>query len=179
MKKSYITYKGVDYIVRQLDLSNTGFKGGVYENIRVSEQEMNDALREAWEKPCDSEEYKEAEEADCGIYFYMDKGFLTDDPTDTEIFWNVYQSEYWNTLDEKSEYMDTFYYNLMQMATDEIRTMYGEGRINVNCESYECGGTYSVYCYKDSIERTLYNGKDSKSAAMAAMGFLTAISISL
>ena len=49
------------------------------------------------------------------------------------------------------------------------------GRINVNCEGYECGGRYSVYAYNGKANHSLYEGKSAKQAAIAMVNALTMI----
>jgi hypothetical protein len=81
MQKSTITYQGVDYVVRTLDITSLPtFEGEAYKEVTVADYALWVALEPAYEA-CD----KFAIRLDEGIFFYADSEFIKGDPTDEQL----------------------------------------------------------------------------------------------
>ena len=168
MVKHFIEYMGNQYATRNVDIS-AWFVGYGIETIAdcdLSNAFPKDALTECSDQ--------EVNDIDSDIYFYCDSGFIASNPTDAEIVLKLLKDN-WCGI---SNITDTDWFHLMQLATDEIQKWHNEGRINVNCESYESNGEYCVYAYTDGVNRELYSGKSPAMAAMAAIAFGSALNIS-
>ena len=176
MEKSVITFRNKEYTIRRINLLYTGFKNGKYDGLWVGEDALQKALDEAFaeaDKDFESAAYCDAERVTSLIYTYVDDGYLQGNPTETELLWDVLQMDYM-----EKDLDDEVWYYLMRSATYEVAMMYEQGKVNVNCEGYECAGRYSVYCYGDGKHtRHLYDGNSAKTAAMAAIGFLSGLSM--
>jgi hypothetical protein len=157
-----VEYKGEKYPTREIELEPYIENSGV---VRIADVELWNAIKE----DCESG-LQDAEDMDNEIYYYTDSGFLASIPTDTEIIYSVLRGEYWD-----DDFKDEWWYSLMRNATFEINLMHERGEINCNIESYECSGRYSVYGYTDGMQHSLYEGKDARMAAMAAISALTTI----
>ena len=158
MEKYNVTYNGKEYAVREVDLSPILDGYGVE---RIGSHELSAAIDEDGFT-------KEGTEVDNTIYCYLDSGVIESDVTDAEILLAIIRME-------GEEQTDQQWYNLMRMAGLEIALMHESGRINVNCEGYECGGRYSVYAYNGKANHSLYEGKSAKQAAIAMVNALTMI----
>jgi hypothetical protein len=168
MEKHFIEYMGNQYATRNVDISAwfVGYGIATFADCDLSNAFPEDALTECSDQ--------EVNDIDADIYFYCNSGFIESNPTDAEIVLELLKNE-WCVI---SKITDTDWFHLMQFATNEIYTWYVEGRTNVNCESYECGGTYNVYAYADGVNRVLYSGKSPAMAAMTAISFGSALNIS-
>jgi len=81
MQKSSISYKGVDYIVRTLDVRGVPtFEGDEYAQMDVAEDTLWDAIEQAWQRG----DY-DAVKLDEDIFFYVPAILLRRDATDEEI----------------------------------------------------------------------------------------------
>lgn len=79
MIKNTITFQGVDYIVRTLDVRGVPtFEGDEYAQVNVAEDTL--AIELAWQR----DDYR-AEELDDEIFFYVPADLLRRDATDEEI----------------------------------------------------------------------------------------------
>lgn len=79
MQKSFINYKGVDYIVRTMDVrSIPTFGSEDYKSVQVAEAALWDALE--WESNTDM-----AVNIDNSIFFYADTELMRRDPSDHEL----------------------------------------------------------------------------------------------
>ena len=163
MNKYSVKYGGVEYPTREIEFEQYINGCGV---ICVADVELSNAIES---KGFD----KEGTQIDNGIYFYCDSGFIASDPTDAEIAYHVLCGE----IGEENITDEQWYY-LMRDATFEVGLRYESGEINMNCESYECGGDYSVYEYRSGeVNRKLYYGKSARMAAMVAMAVSGTINI--
>lgn len=177
MTQTTITFEGKEYIARVIEPLQTNFRNGSLDGKLIAERELSDAIDKAFERAkgnFESDEYADAENVSGKVYAYVENGYLKGVPTDTELLWEVMHRE----MTER-DFDDQLWYELMRMATYEISLMYESGKINMNCESYACGDDYCVYAYSNRKRRVVYYGCSAQSAAMAAMGVLTAISLTL
>ena len=178
MEKHFIEYMGNHYAARKLNLHDTRLKDGNYDGMIVATGKLRDATNAAFhhaEKNFDSDEYQNADKAVCNVFDFIDDDLLENHATDTEIVWYLLWKDYMEKdLDEFNLWDD-----IMDMATDEIRMWHSDGRTNVNMESYVTGEHYSVYAYIGNNQRNIYYGKSAKSACMAAIAFLSALSLQL
>ena len=163
MKKYFETYNGIEYPIREVDLSPILEGYGVE---RIADSNLSKVLAESTEDF--SIEDADATELDNSIYCYLDSGLIESDPTDAEILLAIIRQE-------GEEQTDQQWYNLMRLADAEISQMYEGKRINMNCEGYECGGDYSVYAYNGRCNHSLYEGKSAKVAAITMVNVLTTI----
>ena len=163
MKKYFETYNGIEYPIREVDLSPILEGYGVE---RIADSNLSKVLAESTEDF--SIEDVDATELDNSIYCYLDSGMIDCDPTDAEILLAIIRQEGEGQTDQQ-------WYNLMRIAGLEIAQMYEGKRINMNCEGYECGGDYSVYAYNDGNNHSLYYGKSAKQAAITMVNVLTTI----
>ena len=163
MKKYFETYNGIEYPIREVDLSPILEGYGVE---RIADSNLSKVLAESTEDF--SIEDADATELDNSIYCYLDSGLIESDPTDAEILLAIIRQE-------GEEQSDQHWYNLMRIADAEISQMYEQKRINMNCEGYECGGDYSVYAYNGRCNHSLYYGKSAKQAAITMVNVLTTI----
>ena len=163
MKKYFETYNGIEYPIREVDLSPILEGYGVE---RIADSNLSKVLAESTEDY--SIEDADATELDNSIYCYLDSGLIESDPTDAEIFLAIIRQE-------GEEQTDQQWYNLMRIADAEISQMYEGKRINMNCEGYEYNGWYSVYAYNDRCRFSLYWGESVKMAAITMVNVLTTI----
>ena len=163
MKKYFETYNGIEYPIREVDLSPILEGYGVE---RIADSNLSKVLAESTEDY--SIEDADATELDNSIYCYLDSGLIESDPTDAEILLAIIRQE-------GEEQTDQQWYNLMRIAGLEIAQMHERGEINMNCEGYECGGRYSVYAYNGKCNHSLYEGKSAKQAAITMVNVLTTI----
>ena len=161
MKKYIETYKGKEYTIREVDLSSILEGYGVE---RIAGCELSQAMKEYVEDF--NVEDIESTELDNSIYCYLDSGMIDADLTDAEILMEIVGME---------GLTDQEWYNLMRCADAEISQLYADGKINMNVESYECGGSYSVYAYNDKVRENLYYGKSAEMAAKVIFTSLTTI----
>lgn len=175
MKTIEINYKGKVYVARKLELLYTEFKDGKYDDWVIAGYSLQNAIREDMKRAngdFESELYCNAEDVDAMVHYFVSDEVIDYTITDTELLWQVMKRD---TME--SDMSDDVWYSLMRMATFEVCKMHEKGIINMCAESYECSGNYCVYAYNGGANRNIYNGSDARSAAMAAMGFLTAISL--
>ena len=163
MKKYFETYNGVQYPIREVDLSPILDGYGVE---RIADSNLSKVLAESTKDYTIDDAV--ATELDNSIYCYLDSGLIESDPTDAEILLAIIRQE-------GEEQTDQQWYNLMRIAGLEIAQMYEQKRINMNCEGYECGGEYSVYAYNGRCNHSLYYGKSAKMAAITMVNVLTTI----
>ena len=163
MKKYFETYNGIEYPIREVDLSPILEGYGVE---RIADSNLSKVLAESTNDY--TIEDADATELDNSIYCYLDSGMIECDPTDAEILLAIIRQE-------GEEQTDQQWYNLMRIADAEISQMYESKRINMNCEGYECGGRYSVYAYNGKCNHSLYEGKSAKQAAITMVNVLTTI----
>ena len=163
MKKYFETYNGIEYPIREVDLSPILEGYGVE---RIADSNLSKVLAESTEDF--SIEDADATALDNSIYCYLDSGLIESDPTDAEILLAIIRQE-------GEEQTDQQWYNLMQIADAEISQMYESKRINMNCEGYEYNGWYSVYAYNDKCKISLYWGESVKMAAITMVNVLTTI----
>lgn len=163
MKKYFETYNGVQYPIREVDLSPILEGYGVE---RIADSNLSKVLAESTKDYTIDDAV--ATELDNSIYCYLDSGLIESDPTDAEILLAIIRQE-------GEEQTDQQWYNLMRIAGLEIAQMYEQKRINMNCEGYECGGEYSVYAYNGRCNHSLYYGKSAKMAAITMVNVLTTI----
>ena len=163
MKKYFETYNGVQYPIREVDLSPILDGYGVE---RIADSNLSKVLYES----TNGYEIDDAEgtELDNSIYCYLDSGLIESDPTDAEILLAIIRLE-------GEEQSDQQWYNLMRLADSEISEMHSSGKINMNCEGYEYGGDYSVYAYNGDYSHSLYRGKSAKMAAITIVNVITII----
>lgn len=162
MEKYMIEYNGREYAVREVDLSPILDGYGVE---RIGCSELSAAID-------DDGFTEEGTKIDNSIYCYLDSGVIESDVTDAEILLAIIRME-------GEEQTDQQWYNLMRLAGHEIALMHESGRINVDCEGYECGGRYSVYAYNGRANHSLYEGKSAKQAAITMVNALTMIRLML
>ena len=167
MKKCFETYNGVQYPIREVDLSPILDGYGVE---RIADSNLSKVLAESTNDFTIDD--AEGTELDNSIYCYLDSGLIESDPTDAEILLAIIRLE-------GEEQSDQQWYNLMRLADAEISQMYENGKINVNCEGYECGGEYSVYAYNGDYSHSLYRGKNAKMAAITLVNVVTTIRLML
>jgi len=175
MKTIEINYKGKVYVARKLELLYTEFKDSKYDDWMIAGDDLRNAIDEGFRNAngdFESDEYCDAENISAMIHLFLPNEVVDYTITDTELLWQVMKRD---CMEKDIDDSDWFY--LMRMATFQIALMYEKGLADVMCESYECGGRYSVYAYRNGANRNIYEGESAKSAAMAAMGFLTAISL--
>ena len=163
MEKYFETYNGKEYPIREVDLSPILDGYGVE---RIADSNLSKVLAESTEDY--SIEDADATALDNSIYCYLDSGMIECDPTDAEILLAIIRQE-------GEEQTDQQWYNLMRIAGMEIAQMYENGKINMNCEGYECGGDYSVCAYNGRCNHSLYYGKSAKMAAITMVNVLTTI----
>ena len=164
MEKYFETFNGVQYPIREVDLSPILDGYGIE---RIADSNLSKALAEITRDF--TIEDADATELDNSIYCYLDSGFIESDPTDAEILLAIIHQE----GDEQS---DEHWYNLMKLADLEISQMYEQKRINMNCEAYGCGDEYCVYAYNDNkTNHYLYRGRSAKQAAITIVNVLTII----
>ena len=164
MEKYFETFNGVQYPIREVDLSPILDGYGIE---RIADSNLSKALAERTRDF--TIEDADATELDNSIYCYLDSGFIESDPTDAEILLAIIHQE----GDEQS---DEHWYNLMKLADLEISKMYEQKRINMNCEAYGCGDEYCVYAYNgNKTNHYLYRGRSVKQAAITIVNVLTII----
>lgn len=163
MKKYFETYNGIEYPIREVDLSPILEGYGVE---RIADSNLSKVLAESTRDY--SIEDADATALDNSIYCYLDSGLIECDPTDAEILLAIIRQE-------GEEQTDQQWYNLMRIAGMEIAQMHERGEINMNCEGYEYGGRYSVYAYNGRCNHSLYEGKSAKQAAITMVNVLTTI----
>ena len=89
---------------------------------------------------------------------------------------DFYESAYHTTCGGIAYHSDSIpQETAMTIIARQFALMHESGRINVNCEGYECGGRYSVYAYNGKANHSLYEGKSAKQAAIAMVNALTMI----
>lgn len=152
MEKNTITYKGISYPVREIDLSPILADYGV---VMVADYELSKALEE-------NDYDEEGTEIDEEIYHYMDSGVIASNPTDAELLLRLADVESIDVTDQQ-------WYNLMRLAAFGVNILHEEHHTNLNMEAYECGGEYSVYVYRDGLNRNIYYGKSAEMAARTAI----------
>jgi len=163
MKKYFETYNGIQYPIREVDLSPILEGYGVE---RIADSNLSKVLADDTEGY--SIEYGDATALDNSIYCYLDSGLIECDPADAEILLAIIRQEGEGQTDEQ-------WYNLMQIAGMEIAQMYESKRINMNCEGCKRGGDYSVYAYNGRCKHPLYLGKSARQAAITMVNVLTTI----
>ncbi len=157
MEKSFETYNGNQYVIREVDLSPI-FEG--YGVERIGSYDLSKALQESTQA--------DATELDNSIYCYLDSGVLESDPTDSEILLAIIRME-------GEEQTEDHWYNLARLADAEISGIYERGEINMNAECYEFGGKYTCYAYNGNVRCTLYNGNSAKMAALTMVNVVSTI----
>jgi hypothetical protein len=81
MQKSTITFEGVDYIVRTIDITSLPtFEGESYRSVDVADKALSNELKRRMEL---GDKY--AVRLDEKIFFYPDSEFIRRDPTDEEL----------------------------------------------------------------------------------------------
>lgn len=163
MEKSFIEYNGKKYATREVYYGN--FEA-FYGTITVADADLSNAFPQ--DVLTGEAEDQEVTDIDNQIYFYMDSGFVANDPTDAEIILELLHNDNTTISDEQ-------WYNLLRVATAEVSEWHREGRTNLNIEGYEMGGEYSVYYYGDGVNHNLYRGKSAEVAAMTAVAFAAAM----
>ena len=80
MTKEIVTYKGVQYPLRQVWLDDVYNEGYLIGDVWVADYDLYAAYKEDYEN-----NVKEIVDLDCRIFFFCDSGFIASDPTDEEI----------------------------------------------------------------------------------------------